>query len=299
MGSDGALLPESAPDPVAGPVRLLVAALLLALFANQCVAAPRIVSLAPHLTELLFEIGAGPRIVGTVSYSDFPSAAKQIPRVGDATGVDIEKIISLHPDLVVGWSGGGQMSVAERLRSLGVDVEMVRITDLDSIAGAVRQLGQALDMRAAAERVAQRYNKRLENLRMKFQKRHRLRVFYQVWEQPLMTINRDQVVNDVIRGCGGENLFQDLNALVASISIEAVLKKNPQVILAPVAAKQAGAPLAHWHKWAFIDAVRYGNLYTVDADIISRQSTRILDGMEQVCQVLEQSRKHLERPLPR
>jgi len=175
----------------------------------------------------------------------------------------------------------------------------VHITDLDSIAGAVRQLGRALGMRAAAEQVAQRYNKRLENLRTKFQKRHRLRVFYQVWEQPLMTINRDQVVNDVIRGCGGENLFQDLNVLVASISIEAVLKKNPQVILAPVAANQAGTPLAHWHKWAFIDAVRYGNLYTIDADTISRQSTRILDGMAQVCQVLEQSRIHLERPRPR
>jgi len=299
MDSAGILLRQATANPGTGPVRLLVAVLLFATFADQCAAAQRIVSLAPHLTELLFEIGAGPRIVGTVSYSDYPPAAKQVPRVGDAAGVDIEKIIFLHPDLVVGWSGGGQMAAAERLRSLGVDVEMVQITDLDSIAGAVRELGQVLDMQAAAGQLALRYRQRLESLRAKFHQRRRLRVFYQVWEQPLMTINHDQVVDDVIRGCGGENVFEDLDALVPSVTTEAVLEKNPQVILAPVAADQTGAPLAHWHKWAFIDAVRYENLYTVDADSISRQSTRILDGMEQVCQVLEQSRIRLGGPRPR
>lgn len=264
--------------------------------------AKRIISLAPSVTEMVFEAGAGDRLVGTVDYSDYPAAARQIPRVGSNQKLDLERIASLRPDLILVWFHGNATREVEQLSTLGLPMFHVEPRRIDDVPGALERIGQLLDTRVAADAAAKRFRDRYASLRSRYDRRSQVSVFYQIAESPLLTVNDKQIISDVIRLCGGRNLFGKEPALVPQVSTESVVAANPDVILtADVGEKNVngvrpvrvpGAPaFAIWRPFATMKAVRSGQLWLVPANPISRQGPRILDGLEAVCTALDEARK--------
>lgn len=249
--------------------------------------ARRIVSLAPHITELLFAVGAGEAVVGASEYSDYPAAAREIPQVGGGSGLDLEAILALGPELVVAWGSGSPPGQLQRLRRLGIPVFVSEPQVMADIASSLERLGRLAGHENGAARVIRQFNQRHRELRDRYAARAPVRVFYQVWQQPLMTINGDHLVSDVIRLCGGRNIFADLPDLAPPVSVESVLARNPEVIIA--GSDAAGDPelAAHWQRWIAMSAVQKGHVYTVQRELLVRHTPRILDGAEQVCRILE------------
>jgi iron complex transport system substrate-binding protein len=250
--------------------------------------ARRIVSLAPNLTELVFTVGAGERLVGADVFSNYPPQARSIARVGDAFQVDYERVLTLEPDLVLVWDTGTPEPVIEKLRHLGLPVERVSTTHLDDVPRALRRLGELTGTSAAAERAAQEYASSLAGLRQEHADDAPIDVFYQIASAPLYTINSEHLISEIIVLCGGRNVFADLGQLAPPVSREAVLDRNPEVILA--GDDVADDPFAGWRQWQRLRAVELGNLFVLRVDRVARATTRTVDGAREVCSVLEQAR---------
>ena len=252
--------------------------------------AQRIISLAPHLTELLFAAGAGDRLVGTVEFSDYPPAAQGIARVGDSAQLDLERIVALKPDLVLVWQDGNAQRQLEKLLQLGIPVFYNEPRRLPDIARAIEQFGLLADTEAVALPSARAFAARVEELRRRYAGRAPVSVFYQIWDQPLMTVNGEHLISDVVRLCGGQNVFAGLKPLTPEISIEAVLAADPEAIAGMSAEAGQAGNLDQWKRWPRLQAVARGNLFVIDADLISRNTPRILDGAEQLCEQLAAAR---------
>jgi iron complex transport system substrate-binding protein len=252
--------------------------------------ATRIVSLAPHITELLFAAGAGAAVVGVSEYSDYPDAATRIARIGGGSGLDLEAIVALQPDLVIAWQSGNPTGQVQRLQELGLHVFHSEPRRLQDIPHALQRLAQLAGTESAAQPVITDYTQRLHALGTRYANRPPVSVFYQVWEQPLMTINGAHMVSDVLRLCGGVNIFADQPVLAPQVSIEAVLASNPQAIVIAADAADTSALTATWQHWPQLQAVRDAHLYTLQRDLLVRHTPRILDGAEQLCARLEQAR---------
>jgi len=249
--------------------------------------ARRIVSLAPHLTELLFAAGAGDRVVGASAYSDHPAPARQIPRIGDSHAFDIERILALRPDLVVAWGAGNAPRHVARLEQLGIPVHVEGAAGLDDIGDALERLGRLAGTEPLAREAARRYRERLAALRARHAGLAPVRVFHQVWGDPLMTVSGGHPVSDLIAACGGVNVFGDAPALVPLVSREAVLRAAPEVI---TAAAEGDDPLAAWRRWPTLPAVAAGRLVSLPADAISRLSPRLLDAAGPLCAAIDAAR---------
>lgn len=264
--------------------------------------AQRIVSLAPSVTEMIYEAGGGDRLIGTVEYSDYPPAARQLPRVGSNQKLDLERIASLKPDLVLVWFHGNAAREVEQLRTLGFPMFHIEPRRIEDVPGALERIGQLLDTRTVADSAAKRFRARYADLRSRFAGRAQVAVFYQIAESPLLTINDKQIISDVVRLCGGRNVFGKEPTLVPQVSTESVVAANPDVILAahlgdknadgvrPVRAPR-DAGFAMWAPFSTLKAVRTGQLWLIPANPISRPSARILDGVEAVCEALDQARQ--------
>ncbi len=253
--------------------------------------ARRIVSLAPNITELLFAAGAGERVVGAVDYSDYPDAARRIPRVGSVHALDLERVLSLRPDLIVVWLHGSPQRQLERLAVLGVPTFYSEPRRLDDVASAIERFGRLAGTESEAERAARDYRARLAALRARFADRATVDVFYQVWGQPLLTVNNSQLISDVLRMCGGRNVFGSLAPLVPTVSVEAVLEANPQaIVVASAGPDEAAEAFKPWRAWPRLAAVAQGNLFAADDDTISRQTPRILDAGKRLCEQLDTAR---------
>jgi iron complex transport system substrate-binding protein len=252
--------------------------------------ARRIVSLAPHVTETLFAAGAGAAVVGAVSYSDYPKAAKQIPQVGSYPNVDLERVVSLKPDLVVGWPGGNAPAQLERLRALGLTVYRSDPRRIEDVAANIKRLGVLAGTPAQADAAAAKFRHRHRELAQRYRARPPVTVFYQVWHRPLMTINGAHLISQVIALCGGVNVFTALPALTPTLDVEAVLKADPAVIVASGMDESRPEWLDDWRRWPQLRAVRDGHLYFVPPDLLQRHGPRILDGAEQLCAALDQAR---------
>ena len=252
--------------------------------------AQRVATLAPHATELVFAAGAGARIVAAGDYSDYPPAAAAIPRVGSNRQIDTERLVALRPDLLVVWLGGNAERQLEPLRRLGVPVYQSAPTSLDDIANEVERLGQLTGTAATAQPAAAALRVRLAALAARYRDKPPVRVFYQVWEQPLYTLNGRQIVSDAIRLCGGVNVFADLAALAPTVSIEAVLQQNPEVIIRGARPGEQALGLAMWKAYPALLAAKRGNLYTVDADLMARAGPRMIAGAEALCVLLDEAR---------
>jgi len=253
--------------------------------------AERVVSLAPHTTELLFAVGAGERIIATVEAADHPPPARELPRVGRAGRLDLEAIVAREPDLIVAWGSGNPSAQIERLRELGFPIYVDEPRTLEAIAESMVELGRLAGSPERAKPAADAYRQRLGALRERYGHRRAVSVFYQLWKDPLMTVNGDHVIADVIRGCGGRNVFRDMGALAPRVSIEAVVARDPEVIIASGAAGGRSAGLAMWHDWPQLRAVAREHLFSVHPDLLQRQTPRILDGMARVCRQLQRARE--------
>jgi len=252
--------------------------------------AQRIISLAPHVTELLYAAGAGDKIVGTVDYSDYPEAAKKIPRVGDNKALDLERIVALKPDVIIVWRHGNAQRQLESLSGLGIPVyynEPKRLTDVPL---AIETFGVMAGTEATAQAAAGAFRAQLETLRRRYSDRPPVKLFYQVWSRPLMTLTGKHLVADAFRLCGGVNPFADLESLAAPVGTEAVVAADPEVVISTSMGKNGPDGLEMWSKWPRMMAVARGNLFVLDGNLINRHGPRILQGTEKICEQLDAAR---------
>ena len=251
--------------------------------------AQRIVSLAPHVTELLFSIGAGERLVGAVNYSDYPEAANAIPRVGGYNALDLERIVTLEPDLIVGWESGNNPADLEKLRRFDLPLFINEPRRLTDIPDTLRRLAVLTGTEQQAETVIVDFKDRLERLG-RFSERESVSVFYQIWDKPLMTVNDEHLIGDVIRLCGGRNVFGETPSLTPQVSEEAVIARAPQAIVIGGMSEQHADWLDRWRHWQRMPAVRHEHLFMIKPDHLQRHTVRILQGAETLCRQLEQVR---------
>ena len=251
--------------------------------------AVRIVSLAPHATELLYAAGAGEQVVGVLSTSDWPPEAKTKTKVGDAHRLDMERILTLAPDLVVSWPYSASAQVAA-LRARGVPVFVTNPTTIAGIAADIERLGTLAGTLPVASMRARAFRTQLERLSSRRGQSPAVRVFYEIWNEPLYTIGGRHVISEAIRACGGENVFASLTLPAPGVSVEAVLAAEPEAIIAGVDGAVRPPWLDEWKRWTTLPAVARGNLYTVDANLLHRPGPRFLDGMEGLCAALDDAR---------
>jgi len=257
--------------------------------------AQRIVSLAPHLSELVFAAGAGDTLVGTAAYSDYPAAARRVPTIGDSSAIDIERVVALKPDVVLAWRSGNPAGTVARLEQLGVRVFVTEPGTLEAIADQIEVVGRIAGTETAANKTAARLRRDIAALRHTYQGRRPVSVFYQVWHAPLMTVNGRQIISAVIDLCGGKNIFAGLKPLVPRVSIEAVLAANPEAIVT-ASDQPAVQALSDWLPWKQLRAVRNGNLVALPPDDISRPTPRLLNGARRLCVRLDRIRHEPAAP---
>lgn len=256
--------------------------------------AQRIVTLAPHVTELVFAAGGGDRIIGTVSYSDYPPAARSIPLIGDNRLIDIERLLALKPDLLVVWQHNNSARQLEQLHKLGIPFFYSEPHKLDDIPDTLLRLGQLFSTEKQAQQSADELRRKLASLALQYRNRPLVRVFYQVWDRPLYTLNGRHIVSDAIRLCGGENIFDRLPIIAPAINVEAVLLENPEAIVTGDIPNRATSGLALWKQYPALLAVRRDNLFTLNADLLHRPGPRLIAGAAALCEKLEQARTHRE-----
>lgn len=276
---------------------LLWLAAALGGLAASAAPAPRIVSLAPHLTEIAYAAGAGAALVGTVEYSDYPEAARALPRVGDSWRVDLERVLALRPDVVLAWSSGTPRATIERLRALRLRVVEVPTYRLADVPAALRRVGDLAGSRAAAEPAAARFEAEVRRLRERYAGAWTLAVFVQIDDEPLFTVNGRHVISEVVELCGGHNVFAGLPQIAPQVDAEAVLARDPQVILSTD--DTVADPGAQWRRWPQLAAVRHGTIYALPSDTVARSSPRLVEGVKSVCDALDDARRRLGPPAAR
>jgi iron complex transport system substrate-binding protein len=284
----------SLPSLPRGVISLLMAMLL----ARQAVAYPaatRIVSLAPHLTELTYVAGAGDKLVGTVLYSDQPDAARALPRIGDAFQVDLERVLALRPDLILAWESGTRETLIQRLLELGFNVVTIPTFDIEDVGRAIRSIGRLAGTVTTAEGQALAFEESVARQRAAYSNRPPVSVFLEIDDRPLYTVNGRHLISQVVTLCGGRNIFADLPQVAPTIGLEAVIAANPDVILSTDDTDEQAT--AMWTSWPELRAVSSGNVYSLHADDIARPTTRLVNGIRQVCEVLETARaRQRQRP---
>lgn len=265
---------------------LIIAASLYAVAGG---AAERVVVLAPHLAELSCAAGGCNKLVGVVNFTDFPAQAEKLPHVGDAFAVNTEAIIGLKPDLVLAWDGGTPPETAQRLASLGLRVESIKVRTLADVAATLERVGQLLGTPDAGKAAAAAYRQRLAELSARYRGAKPLRVMYQIEASPAFTINRQSPISEVITLCGGVNVFAGLSQLAAPVTKESVLAANPDVVI--YGEQDMGEEIRHyWAAFPQAKAQKNHNLYSVNASLLGRYSQRMLDGAEQLCTALQTAR---------
>ena len=254
--------------------------------------AKRIITLAPHAAESLFAAGAGDKLVGTVDYSDYPPEAKKLPRVGGYSRIDLEAVAALKPDLVIAWESGNNMTQVDKLKALGLTVYVSQPNTIQNIANQLEKIGQLAGTEVTANAAAERFRKRLETIREANAGKPKVRVFYQIWKSPLMTVGGPQIISDAIKICGGENVFGQLKQMAPNVTVESVLEADPEAIIATGMGDARPEWLHDWDKWTRMTAVKRNNLFHINPDIMQRHTPRILDGTEKLCAHLDVARSH-------
>ncbi|MGR3907874.1 cobalamin-binding protein [Burkholderia sp. SR8] len=256
--------------------------------------AQRVISLAPHATELVYAAGGGAKLVGTVTYSDYPPAAQKVPRVGDNKALDLERIAALKPDLIVVWRHGNAERQTDALRALHIPLFFSEPKHLDDVATSLRRLGTLLGTEPAADAAAAAFSRDIAALRARYSAKPPVTMFFQVWDRPLTTLNGAHLFSDVIALCGGRNVFAALKPLAPTVTDEAVLAANPEAIVTTSAgATRSDAPLpslARWRAWPALTAVARDNLFAIDGDLLTRPSPRIAQGAAALCEYLDAAR---------
>ena len=252
--------------------------------------ASRIVALAPHAVENAFSAGAGSKLVGAVEFSDFPQAARAIPRVGSAYAWSLESVIALQPDLVLMWGSGNGNAGLAALERMGLPVYISEPRTLGDVPRTLRDIGTLAGTSAQAEQRAAAFEQSLAQLGERYRQRERVSVFYEVWHEPLQTLGGQHMVSDVIRLCGGSNIFNDASGLAPRVSQEAVLGRDPEVIIGSGMNGERPEWLDAWRAFPSMQAVAKQALFFIHPDLLQRPTLRLLGGARQVCELLESQR---------
>jgi len=258
-------------------------------------APPRIVSLAPHLTELAFDAGIGDTLVGVVEWSDYPAAAASLPRIGDAFRFDLERILRLRATHALAWGGGTPPDAIAELESLGVAVEVIEIGTLDQIGSAIERLGALGGNPEIADAAATDFRARLARFRSPTgSDRASISIFYQVSARPLFTLGARHVINEVFALCGAVNAFGELDTEAASLDLEAVLARDPDAIV--IGGDENAETGSHWGSYPNLRAVACDNILYVDPALLVRPTPRVLDGARRLCAWLDEEIGNAENP---
>lgn len=254
------------------------------------VPAMRIISLAPSLTEILFAAGAGKKIVGVVEFSDYPPEARNLPIVGRYDSLDLETLLALQPDLVIAWQSGNPRAAINRLRELGLTVYIAEPRDLEAVATHLDRIGALSGTSDIASEASANFRRQLQGLRTLYSQREPVRTFYQVWNRPLITAGGSELINDMITVCGGENIFGNLNSVAPKVSLESVLSRDPQVIIASGMDQRRPEWLDRWRDWKDLSAVKEEKLFFIQPDLMQRHTPRALDGASRLCALIDSVR---------
>jgi iron complex transport system substrate-binding protein len=251
--------------------------------------AKRIISLAPDITETLFAIGAGQQVMAVMSGSDYPPAARQLPIIGSYSGIDLERMVSMRPDLIVTWSNtfARQLKV---LKKSGIAIYTVEPRHLEDIPRTMKNLACLTGTKERAHEVAAIFSEGLTKLSQQYQSQTPISVFYQIGAYSLITINKESWINQALTLCGGKNIFADANMIAPQVSWEAVITRNPQVIMS---GENDDAWKTRWQRWTSLRAVKNQFLFSVPPDLLHRAGPRLVEGVAKVCADLQQVRaKH-------
>lgn len=244
--------------------------------------AARIVTLAPHLAELVYAVGAGEKLVGVSAWSDFPPAVRALPVVGDAFAVDQERLAALRPDLVLAWESGTPQDTIDGLRARGFRVETIRSASLADIEDSLRTVAALAGRRGRGEALAGDFRRRLDNIAAG-RSDGGIRFFLQISERPLYTVGAGHYISELLSLCGGRNVFADLPVLSASVDVEAVVARDPEVLVTLGDVET----LAHWSRWDGMAAVRNGALLALPPEAAGRPSNRVLLAADVACDYLD------------
>lgn len=251
----------------------------------------RIIALAPHLVELLYELDAQNQIIATSTFSDYPEAAKTIPRVGDHSRLQIEKIIQLQPDLILAWQGGSPADDLDRLKAYGLKIAYSNPKQLEDVAFELRWLGKLLGKQALGNKLADDYLARLTALQNRYAQKQKVSAFFEVWSTPLQTVSGNAWPNQQMSVCGAQNIFPDLPQDYPSISIEQVLTNMPSIIIQPKSKSRIQHTGYDWNKYDFIPAVKNKFVIHPDSDKVYRMTRRMLDELEILCAKIDKTRE--------
>jgi iron complex transport system substrate-binding protein len=250
----------------------------------------RIVSLAPGATEMLFAAGAGDRVIATVEYSDDPPAARRVPRIGDAAAIDVERLIALHADIVVVWPKGGNPAQIAQVERMGLPVYREQVDAFSEFAGSLRRLGELAGTRAVAERAARELDAHLVELSKRYGGGAPVTVLLEIWDRPIYTVGGLHLMSDALRLCGARNIFGDLNDAAPVVNVEAVIARNPDIIIAAAPPGAASAWLAQWKPFVSLQAVRSGRLIAFEDQRLSGLGPSALVATASLCELIDAKR---------
>lgn len=250
--------------------------------------AERVVTFAPHLAEIMYVIGAEEKLVGVSAWSDFPRAVLRLPEVGDAFSIDQEQLSLLQPDLVLVWESGMPAHTVDELRASGYRVEVVRTRNLGDVAAAIITIGNLTGYEASAGAAAAEFTGALDELRARYGSADSIDVFFQISIRPLYTINREHFISEIIELCGGRNVFEEVDEFAPSVSVEAVIERDPEAMLAGT--NLGDDAFADWSRWPHLAANRYGNLFLLPDETIGRPSPRLALAANSACIALDRAR---------
>ena len=253
--------------------------------------AQRIIALSPHSVELLYAIGAGDRIVGTVDYADYPKEALKIKRIGSYAGIQIEQVLALKPDLIIAWKSGNKSADLAKLESLGLNVFYTHPKNISQISGDLKILGEMTGLQDNAKKIIDLLAVKYKKIKDQYSSKKPVNIFYQLWHDPLTSVGANNWIESLISDCGGANIFNDSKAPYPLISFESVLVKNPEVIIIPHHSGSAEVKSEMWKKWPEITAVKKQRVFTLNGDLLHRFTPRALDGLKLLCEKIDEGRK--------
>lgn len=258
-------------------------------------AKPRIIALAPHIVEMLFDVGAGKQIIATTEHADYPAAARAIPRIGSSLRIQLERVIELQPDLIIAWKSGNPSDDLARIKQLGFNVVYSQPNSFDDVAKELKLFGELSGHSEQGKKVANKFLTDLANIKTQYQKGVPLSGFYEVWSRPLTTIAEGSWPQQFLDVCGITNPFYSAKARYPQVNIEQILQENVDIIIQPLSENQADKEGYTWEKWPVIPAVKHKQIIELDADVVHRMTTRSLNALTNLCKQTEKSRTYYNK----
>jgi iron complex transport system substrate-binding protein len=252
--------------------------------------ARRIVSLAPGATEMLFAAGAGSRLIATVAYADQPAAARQVPRIGDSSAIDMERLLVLKPDVIVYWPGGNSPAQIAQIQRLGFTLYGQQVNRLGDLGASLRRLGALTGTTAVADQRAGEIDAQLAALQARYSQRTPLTALLETWNQPLYTVGARHLMSDALRVCGAVNVFGDLPQLSPAVQVEAVITRDPQLIIAAAPPGAGASWLAVWRQFPALRAVRSDRLLDFKDQALSRLGPSVVAATAGLCAQIDAAR---------